>query len=929
MRIVNLVSPLHASHAQIAVQTLSRTITTLLRISGTDALVHWIFNRLLLLPTSLQLQCIPAFCAVLSSTNPAPLVQVHIILALTKAISTDQSLAVLDHLPLMSHEHLSALAKPTLASLAQLIKQFNYSPRSVQVAALLSPDHAAAENLLLNLIGTTSAEITLPSLSLALNALALLIIERADTKLLSEVLGRLRTQRGSSRLLHLFCTSLNQLTTLGQSDTLLALLKTALQIVTEDRWANELLWQSVSVSLCNGALRRSLLEQVINEKKECLEGLIMTYYHQFPLPSFSAAQWNSLEFSRKNGTCQANADNLTNGRIFIDNRSSILSVDHDEKLRITTRTIVGKHCWQFSLEGGDGQNSSNLNKWLKALGKREQFIVPQDKENRKESKDLLKKLPHLSTAVESDPVDCTEMYAYLQQCNRLPCDSSKRKYVKDNGESSKIDEKFALWRLLAADLHFIDSTKRIPANFARDLKHLDQTSTRELHKIAVIYVAKGQEDKNLILSNTCGSKLFDEFVARLGWLVKTGKDHLGYNGGLTNGISAPYYASADNEIIFHVSTKLEGDVTQKLKHLGNDEVHVVWSEHDRPYRRDTIATSFCDVLIVLYRISTVLMRVRIETQRPLEFGPLYDGAHVHVKQLPHLVRDTVLNASRAYRIARPDFVRKMNILPKKRWHVRTKENVARVRRDQKLATEEAVRIAERAKLAEQEFKVNVLRKNAEKRFINFYEVPRNDGECSIASSSGHVNFFAELEEETRKNYGTSNKEYEEEKRKEQEEFESKVGILKYLGEGSNEYTKQKSWYEEVPKRASSGDNKDKKQSRPVICGISDIGTTHHSVDERHHEGRRHKHRHKSKHKHKHAAEVRSSVEPTVSLNSDRRRQGASKSLSELRAERLLREKTERQKAASLFLDSKRGMDDKKLQRYSSQFNPELARQNRM
>lgn len=194
------------------------------------------------------------------------------------------------------------------------------------------------------------------------------------------------------------------------------------------------------------------------------------------------------------------------------------------------------------------------------------------------------------------------------------------------------------------------------------------------------------QDKNSILSNSAGSEPFDEFVAGLGWLVKTGRNHLGYSGGLTGGIYAPYYASADNELIFHVSTKLgglflffiflhfrliltficeapsqcqpiEGDVTQKLKHLGNDEVHVVWSEHNRPYRRDTIATSFCDVLIVLYRISTVLMRVRIETQRPLEFGPLYDGAHVHVKQLPHLIRDTVLNASRAYRIARPDCIR--------------------------------------------------------------------------------------------------------------------------------------------------------------------------------------------------------------------------------------------------------------------------------
>lgn len=37
--------------------------------------------------------------------------------------------------------------------------------------------------------------------------------------------------------------------------------------------------------------------------------------------------------------------------------------------------------------------------------------------------------------------------------------------------------------------------------------------------------------------------------------------------------------------------------------------------------------------------------------------------------------------------------------------MRTKENVARVRRDQKKAREEEERIAERAQLAEQEYKV--------------------------------------------------------------------------------------------------------------------------------------------------------------------------------------------------------------------------------
>ena len=43
--------------------------------------------------------------------------------------------------------------------------------------------------------------------------------------------------------------------------------------------------------------------------------------------------------------------------------------------------------------------------------------------------------------------------------------------------------------------------------------------SRETHKVAVIYVAKGQEDKHSILMNAQGSKKFEDFVAGLGWEV--------------------------------------------------------------------------------------------------------------------------------------------------------------------------------------------------------------------------------------------------------------------------------------------------------------------------------------------------------------------------------------------------------------------------
>lgn len=136
------------------------------------------------------------------------------------------------------------------------------------------------------------------------------------------------------------------------------------------------------------------------------------------------------------------------------------------------------------------------------------------------------------------------------------------------------------------------------------------------------------KDKQTILTNSTGSTTFNEFVDKLGWPVQIGSASFqgGYTGGLPVGQIAPYFATLNTELIFHVSTLLQGDATQKLKHLGNDEVHVVWTEHTKTYRRELIATRFCDVLIVLYPIYPALIRVHIETQdQNLQFGPLFDG----------------------------------------------------------------------------------------------------------------------------------------------------------------------------------------------------------------------------------------------------------------------------------------------------------------
>lgn len=49
----------------------------------------------------------------------------------------------------------------------------------------------------------------------------------------------------------------------------------------------------------------------------------------------------------------------------------------------------------------------------------------------------------------------------------------------------------------------------------------------------------------------------------------------------------------------------------QLRHLGNDEVHIVWSEHTRDYRRGIIPTDFGDVLIIIYPMKNHMYFIQI------------------------------------------------------------------------------------------------------------------------------------------------------------------------------------------------------------------------------------------------------------------------------------------------------------------------------
>mmetsp|Transcript_34708 Transcript_34708/g.97864 ORF Transcript_34708/g.97864 Transcript_34708/m.97864 type:complete len:1489 (+) Transcript_34708:260-4726(+) len=211
-------------------------------------------------------------------------------------------------------------------------------------------------------------------------------------------------------------------------------------------------------------------------------------------------------------------------------------------------------------------------------------------------------------------------------------------------------------------ISLLDNNEKV----TRSLNQLDLTNGREMIKVGLIYVQEGQEEQIEVLRNDSDRRtpLFSEFVRCLGWPIDV-ETHRAYLGGLdpklTTGVTAPYYATSTLELIFHDLTSMpttdDPQQIHKKRHVGNDNVHIVWSEHLRDYFPKTIVSEFNDAHIVLYPLPNGLFKVHVFKKENIElFGPLMHGMCISKQLLPYLSRATCLMANKYVRYTHEGYV---------------------------------------------------------------------------------------------------------------------------------------------------------------------------------------------------------------------------------------------------------------------------------
>jgi hypothetical protein len=141
--------------------------------------------------------------------------------------------------------------------------------------------------------------------------------------------------------------------------------------------------------------------------------------------------------------------------------------------------------------------------------------------------------------------------------------------------------------------------------------------------------------------------------------------HMGFVGKLdktssfSNGRYQLYFGDERFEVLYHVAPLMpthpnDDQQIYKKRHIGNDNVHVVWSEHDFDYDPQTVTSQFNDAHVVVCPMLGTDRFFRVMVYKKsfeYHFGPLREEVIVSSNALATLVRWTSIFADRVARQA--------------------------------------------------------------------------------------------------------------------------------------------------------------------------------------------------------------------------------------------------------------------------------------